>query len=58
MAAPPLDVGATQVSATWALPEVPVTEVGEPGTVAGVTGAEGAEATPVPTALVAVTMKV
>ena len=58
MAAPPLDVGATQVSATWALPEVPVTEVGEPGTVAGVTGAETAEAALVPTEFLAVTVNV
>ena len=53
-----MEAGGSQLNVTWALPEVPVTEVGEPGTVAGVTGAEGAEATPVPTALVAVTMKV
>jgi hypothetical protein len=34
------------------------TDVGTPGTVAGVTEAEAAEAAPVPTAFVAVTVKV
>ena len=39
-------------------PATALTEVGAPGTVAGVTELEAEEATPVPTAFVAVTVKV
>ena len=56
---PPLEAGAVQVSVTWALPRVAAVRVGAPGAVAAAAGvAESAfEAGPVPTALVAVTVK-
>ena len=46
------------VTLACALPAVAVPMLGAPGTVAGVTLFEAAEAAPVPTALVAVTVKV
>ena len=55
---PPLLAGATNATDTWALPRVPITEVGPSGTVAGVTDADVLEAAPAPTALVAVTVNV
>ena len=59
MGLPPSDAGALKLTVAWALPPVAVTLVGAPGTVgAGVTLFEGAEAGPVPTPLVAVTVKV
>jgi hypothetical protein len=59
MVAPPLEVGAVQeIVDELAAPDVACTLVGAPGTVAGVAGAEAVEAGPVPTALVAVTVKV
>ena len=58
IALPPLAAGAVQETRAEALPAVAVTPVGAPGTVAGVTGADGSEAAPVPTPLVAVTVKV
>ena len=57
----PLAAGAVHETVALALPAVAVTLVGAPGTVAGMTGVtelEAAEAEPVPTALVAVTVKV
>ena len=59
--AEPLADGAVHETVALALPAVAVTLVGAPGTVAGMTGVtelEAAEAAPVPTALVAVTVKV
>jgi hypothetical protein len=58
MAEPPLEAGAVKVTVACALPAVAVPMVGAPGTVAGVTLFEAAEAALVPTALVAVTVKV
>ena len=57
--APPLSTGAVKL--TLALPLLPLAliPVGTPGTVsAGITGADAVELVPVPTALVAVTVKV
>ncbi len=56
---PPLD-GAVQLTVADALPAVAVTPVGAAGAVGavGVTALDGAEAGLVPTALVAVTVKV
>ena len=56
--AEPLEAGAVHETVTLVLAAVAVTLVGAPGTVAGVTELEAAEAAPVPTALVAVTVKV
>ena len=56
--AEPLFAGAVQEMASWWLPRVAVTLVGASGTVAGITGLEASEAAPVPTPLVAVTVKV
>ena len=59
IADPPVFVGAVKL--TNALPLLPVAEipVGRPGAViAGVTADDGVELGPVPTALVAVTLKV
>ena len=61
MALPPLEAGAVQVTVAEALPAVAVPMVGAPGTVAGAVGVtelEAAEAGPVPTALIAATVKV
>src|SRR5260370_27728035 len=58
MAAPPLEAGASQLNITWLFPGVTSRPAGAPGTVAGVTELDGDEAGPVPTALVAVTVKV
>jgi hypothetical protein len=58
MALPPLDSGAVQETRAEALAGVATTPVGGSGTVAGVTGDDGVEAGPVPTAFVAVTVKV
>jgi len=58
MAEPPLETGAVQVKATEALPEVPDTLVGTAVAVVGVTEPDAEEAALVPTALVAVTVKV
>ena len=59
MAEPPLEDGAVHVTTEEALaPEVALTAVGMPGTVVGVTGSEAADASPVPAALVAVTVNV
>jgi hypothetical protein len=58
IAEPPLLAGAVKVTVAWALPAVAAPIVGAPGTVAGVTLFDAAEAGPVPTPLVAVTVKV
>jgi hypothetical protein len=58
MVEPPLLDGAVHETVTCALPATPVTPVGAPGMVAGVTALDGDDAGPVPTALVAVTVKV
>ena len=47
-----------QETIDWPSSTVPVTLVGAPGTAAGVTELEAEEAEPVPTPLVAVTVKV
>ena len=57
IAEPASEAGPVKVTVAWALPAVAVPIVGAPGTVAGVTLLDGAEAAPVPTALVAVTVK-
>jgi hypothetical protein len=58
MAAPPFEAGAVQeTTADWSAAAA-VGVVGAPGTVAGVADAEAADAEPVPTTLVAVTVKV
>ena len=58
MALPPFEAGGVHDTEAEALPAVAVTLVGAPGTVAGVTLLEADEGAPVPTALVAVTVKV
>jgi len=58
MAAPPVLEGAEKLTVALLFPEVAVPMAGAPGTVAGVTLLEAAEALPIPTLLVAVTVKV
>jgi hypothetical protein len=59
MALPPLFAGGVQLTWATALPGTALTLVGASGgTAAGVTEFDGAEAGPVPTLLVAVTVKV
>jgi hypothetical protein len=58
MAAPPFDTGAVQLTVACAFPPVALTAVGAPGTVAGVTLLDGADAAPMPTLLLALTVKV
>ena len=59
MADPPLEAGAVKLTLAEALAAVAAAPVGAPGTVAsGVTGLDAAEAGPVPTPLVALTVKV
>ena len=58
MAEPPVLPGAVNVTVAWVLPPVAVPMVGAPGTVAGVTADVALDAAPVPTSLVAVTVKV
>ena len=55
---PPFEAGAVNATPACVLPATARVIVGAPGSVAGVTLFEGAEASPVPTALVAVTVKV
>ncbi|MFN8629957.1 MAG: hypothetical protein U0838_06420 [Chloroflexota bacterium] len=57
-AEPPLLAGADHETATEPLPRTPVTLTGAPGGPTGTTAPEASEAAPVPTALVAVTVKV
>ena len=52
---PPFDAGGVNATAAWVLPAAAMASDGAPGTVAGVTLFEGTDASPVPTALVAVT---
>ena len=58
MADPPLEAGAVKLTLAWRCPAEAETPVGAPGTVAGVTAFDAPEAGPVPTPLVAVTVKV
>ena len=58
MIAAPLEAGAVHDTVTEALPLTPDTDVGAEGVVAGVTDVEAVEADDVPTAFVAVTVKV
>jgi len=58
IAEPPFDAGAVKATLAAALPAVAVPIVGAPGTVAGVTLFDAADALPVPTLLVAATVKV
>jgi len=58
IAEPPVLAGGEKLTFACALPALAVPMVGAPGTVPGVTEFDGAEAGPVPTALVAVTVKV
>jgi hypothetical protein len=60
MAAPPLEAGAVQETASAPVVDVAVavTAVGAPGAVAGMAAADGAEAEPLPTPLVAMTENV
>ena len=58
MVEPPFEAGGVKVTVACVLPRVALAPVGAPGTVAGVTEFEGDEAAPVPTAFVAVTVKV
>jgi hypothetical protein len=58
MALPPFDAGGAKLTVACEFPAVTVTPVGAPGTVAGVTLLDGVDAGPVPTALVAFTVKV
>jgi hypothetical protein len=51
-------VGAVKLTTACALPVTPLTDVGASDTVAGVAADEALEALPVPTLLVAVTVKV
>jgi len=58
MADPPSLAGAVKETDAEAFPAVAETPVGAPGTVAGVTDALGLLAEPIPTVLVALTVKV
>ena len=58
MVDPPFEAGGVKVTVACALPRAALALVGAPGTVAGVTEFEADEAAPVPTAFVAVTVKV
>ena len=58
IAEPPFDAGAVKATETFPLPAVAVPTVGAPGTVAAVTEFEAVDGNPVPTALVAVMVKV
>ena len=55
---PPFEAGGVNATPAWVLPASAPVIVGAPGTLAGITLFEGADASPVPTALVAVTVKV
>src|SRR5581483_6717 len=58
IAAPPLSAGTDQVTTAEELAAAATTPVGAPGTVRGTTAADAGESGPVPTALVAATLKV
>ena len=53
-----MEAGALKLTLAWPWPAEAETPVGAPGTVAGVTAFDVPEAGPVPTPLVAVTVKV
>jgi hypothetical protein len=55
---PPFVAGAVQNTVALAFPATALTPVGAPGTVTGVTEFDAADAGPLPTELVAVTVKV
>src|SRR5688572_30742939 len=55
---PPFDAGGANATRACALPASAATAKGAPGSVAGVTLLEGADSGPVPTAVVALTVKV
>jgi len=57
-ALPPVEAGADQLMMADALPATAETPVGGSGTAAGTTAFDGADAAPVPTLLVALTVKV
>jgi hypothetical protein len=56
--AAPFDAGAFHDTEAWLLPATAIAAVGAPGAPAGVTAVLAGEAGPVPTAFVAVTVKV
>jgi hypothetical protein len=58
MALPPFETGAVQLTDACAFPRFAVGVPGWPGTLSGMTAFDGDEAGPVPTELVAVTVKV
>ena len=61
MGLPPLEAGGVKMTIACAFPAIAATPVGAPGTVitsTGVTPLDGLEAGPIPTALVALTVKV
>lgn len=58
MAEPPSSAGAVQLIDAEAFSAVAITLVGAPGTVVGITEFEALESGPVPTTLVAATVKV
>jgi hypothetical protein len=55
---PPVEDGALQLTVACVLPAVAVTLLGAPGIVAGVTALDALDDAPVPTLLVATTVKV
>jgi hypothetical protein len=58
IALPPLLAGAVKLTVACVLPALAATAVGAPGTVTGVTALDAVLAEPLPTALVATTLKV
>jgi hypothetical protein len=58
MGEPPVEAGALQEMVAWVDPGVAMTEIGALGTAAGIIGGEVVAPGPVPSALVAVTVKV
>ena len=58
IAEPPFPAGALNVTVACAFPAIAMPMTGAPGTVAGVTALEAEDAGPLPTALVAITVKV
>ena len=58
IAEPPLLTGAVKLTVAWPLPATALTPVGAPGTLLGTTELDVPDAAPVPTAFVAVTVKV
>ena len=58
MGLPPFDTGGAKLTVACVFPAVAVTPVGVVGVVAGVTEFDGLDGGPVPTALIAFTVKV